>query len=262
MQINNIENFTSLSQFTSLKEFNSHMEQWALDVKELFTPSQYIALRRLIKFSCKHFGICTAKIGTLVKATYENNDMGGISRSTFKRAITKAKELGILTVHESTRQNGSQSSNIYVFNRYQSQDEPPNSEQLNHQLNSQSIKTTNNIKERKVDVEYFSHEFVSSSIPSQFVEATRSHLGNAESILKAWSRLSLCTRKLGTESLKMSHINTFIKTYKEVIYKYKQGKVKDLFGYLYSAWRGTGLQLIQEQNAKDNGVYYDWLSEQ
>lgn len=259
MQINSIESFTSLSQFNSLKEFNSHMEQWVLDVKELFTPSQYIALRRLIKYSCKHFGICTAKIGTLVKATYKNNDMGGISRSTFKRAITKAKELGILTVHESTRQNGSQSSNIYVFNRYQSQDEPPKSEQLNHQLNSQSIKSTNIKKERQ---ESFDHSHVSSNVPEQFIQATRSHLGNAESILKAWSRLSLCTRKLGTESLKISHIDDFIKTYQEVIYKFKSGKVKDLFGYLYSAWRGTGLQLIQEENAKGKGVYFDWLEEQ
>ncbi len=257
MQINNIENFTSLSQFTSLKEFNSHMEQWALDVKELFTPSQYIALRRLIKFSCKHFGICTAKIGTLVKATYENNDMGGISRSTFKRAIAKAKELGLLKVHESTRQNGSQSSNIYVFNRYQSQDEPPKSEQLNHQENSQPSKTSNLINKRKAN---FDHSYVSSNVPESFVNTVRPFFSRPKDIYKVYSKLTLAIRKHGTESLKISHINELCKTFKEAIYRYKNRSIKaDIYGYLYGSFSNKVRELTMEQNAKGKGVYYDWL---
>ena len=43
----------------------------------------------------------------------------GISRATFKRMLGKAKRLGILTIYETERGNGSQESNLYVFNRFQ-----------------------------------------------------------------------------------------------------------------------------------------------
>src|SRR5437868_12745838 len=41
----------------------------------------------------------------------------GIFRSTFKRMIIKAKEFGILTIYEMERKNGSQTANLYIFNR-------------------------------------------------------------------------------------------------------------------------------------------------
>jgi hypothetical protein len=138
-----IENFIYLSQFKNIKDFNNNIEQWMLDVKDKFTRSELIALKRLVRFSAKVTGVCTAKIGTIVSATHDKNGVG-ISRSTFKRMLTKAKEFGLLIVKEAVRKNGSQSSNVYVFNRIEPRSEasselhsePPEDEILNHHKTS------------------------------------------------------------------------------------------------------------------------------
>src|SRR4051794_12516876 len=117
MQSGNITNFNHLSQFEDINDFNNHIEQWMVDLKRKFTKSELVALKRLIRISAKVVGICNAKIGTLVAATHEK-DGAGISRSTFKRMVSKAKENGLIFTHETVRKNGSKSSNVYVFNRF------------------------------------------------------------------------------------------------------------------------------------------------
>ena len=60
------------------------------------------------------------KIATCLKTIREEGQSHGISRDTFKRIIKKAKAIGILTVYETVRENGSQSSKLYVFNHFPS----------------------------------------------------------------------------------------------------------------------------------------------
>ncbi|MDQ0200255.1 hypothetical protein [Neobacillus ginsengisoli] len=72
-------------------------------------------LKRLVRFAAKVPGVCNAKIGTVLKAINEEYNNNGISRSTFKRMIIKVRELGIFTVYETVRKNGSQSSNLWCL---------------------------------------------------------------------------------------------------------------------------------------------------
>lgn len=255
MFIDKIEKFARFSQFETLKDFNNNFEQWMLDIKDQFTKSQYIALRRLTKFCASVFGVCTAKIGTIVSATYNKGEMGGISRSTFKRMISVAKRLGLISVYETTRKNGSQSCNVYVFNRYQS-NEPPKDGNLNHQENYQSSKTTKTSnKERKA----YDYEHVSSNIPNEFINAISPYFKRADEVLSLWGKLTLATRKSGLEGLKWTRIDRFVKTFKEVIYSYKSNRIKgDLLGYLYSAWSNIAIEEVRRINI-NNGIYYDWL---
>lgn len=118
LKMDNITAFQHLSNFESLKDFNTNLEQILLDCKAAFTKSQLVALKQLARFAAKVKGVATARISKLVSATFANDNMG-ISRRTFERAINLAKDLGILTVHNGKRENGSQTSNIYVFNRYE-----------------------------------------------------------------------------------------------------------------------------------------------
>lgn len=95
------------------------MTLWMVDYKNQFTRNEQIALQRLILFAEKVPGVCNAKIGTMLKSIYEDRgELGMISRSSFKRMLQKAIKFGIITVYESVRKNGSQFSNLYVFNRY------------------------------------------------------------------------------------------------------------------------------------------------
>lgn len=114
-----IEAFVGYSQFNHLEDFREHVTLWMVDYKSHFTRNEQIALQRLILFAEKVPGVCNAKIGTMLKSIYEERgELGMISRSSFKRMLQKAIKLGIITVYETVRKNGSQFSNLYVFNRY------------------------------------------------------------------------------------------------------------------------------------------------
>jgi hypothetical protein len=114
-----IESYVGNSQFDHVEEFHEHVDLWMSLLKSDFTKSEQIAFQRLILFSEKLPGVGYAKIGTMLKSLYEDRgELGMISRASFKRMIQKAIKFGIITVYETVRKNGSQSSNLYVFNRY------------------------------------------------------------------------------------------------------------------------------------------------
>jgi N-acetylglutamate synthase-like GNAT family acetyltransferase len=127
----NIEQYEPFSQFTSLTQFNHHMEMWMLEHKADFSKGELMGLKRLVRFAAKIPGVCNAKIETVLKAIHDEYNENGILRSTFKRMTQKAKELDIITIFETERKNGSQTSNLYVFNRIPS-NEPPKQEIMNH----------------------------------------------------------------------------------------------------------------------------------
>ncbi|MBV7509454.1 hypothetical protein KW850_30300 [Bacillus sp. sid0103] len=144
----NTDGFREFSQFSSLEEFNHHMEMWLVEHKHDFSKGELVGLKRLVRFAAKIPGVCNAKIGTILKSIHEQYHDNGISRSTFKRMILKAKELGIITVFETERKNGSQSSNLYQFNRFPS-NEPPKVEKTNHHKETSNLLKTNNKKINK-----------------------------------------------------------------------------------------------------------------
>lgn len=114
-----IEAFVDYSQFNHLEEFREHVTLWMVDYRNHFTRNEQIAFQRLILFAEKVPGVCNAKIGTMLKSIYEERgELGMISRSSFKRMLQKAIKFGIITVYETVRKNGSQFSNLYIFNRY------------------------------------------------------------------------------------------------------------------------------------------------
>ena len=149
MKQGNIEQFKGMSQFKDIQDFNNNIEQWMVEIKTKFSKSELIGLKRLIRFCAKIPGVCNAKIATIVSATHELDS--GISRSTFKRMVVKAKFLGLLNVQETERKNGSKSSNVYAFNRFCSQNEPSKEQQLNHPKTSNS--QTNNIQDKEIRTE-------------------------------------------------------------------------------------------------------------
>ncbi|MGO4889618.1 hypothetical protein ACJ2A9_17875 [Anaerobacillus sp. MEB173] len=113
-----IENFAAYSQFHSVNEFNAHIELWLNQHGNQFSKGEHIGLQRLLRYSVKIIGVANVKIATALKVIHEEYYGNGISRSTFKRMIAKAKYLGILEVIELKRESGGQSSNLYVFQRF------------------------------------------------------------------------------------------------------------------------------------------------
>lgn len=248
MQIGNIAQFENLSQFKDLKDFNNNVEQWMLDIKEEYTKSELVALKRLIRFSAKVVGICSAKIGTIVSATHEY-DGAGISRSTFKRMIVKSKRLGLLAVYDTTRKNGSKSANVYVFNRFCGQAEPSKGGKMNQPKSNNLSKTNNhNLKirkevsevEKKVNPEEkeFKQEqvkldasFVSEYVPVRFKELVKCFFNDAKSIEEYWKVAIISAR---TQKVEGNIVDTAINSFKVMISKLKKGKrIENTYGFYW-----------------------------
>jgi hypothetical protein len=172
-----VGDYKELSQFRDLSDFNNNYEQWMLDVKESFTRAELVALRRLVRFSASIPGICFAKIGTVVAATHQHDGIG-ISRSTFKRMVNTAIEVGLLVVH-STFKRGKQSHNVYVFNRYNSTvernvevsapSEPPKEEQLNQPNKTSNLLKLSTLKDKDIRTVDTERKISSSNILPSFV---------------------------------------------------------------------------------------------
>ena len=113
-----LEEFKAFSQFQSNGEFRHHMAKWMIDGENIFTKGEWVGFHLLAGFSEKVPGICHLPIAEMVGAFQENDHDYKISRDTFKRMIKKARVHGILTVYETVRENGSQASNLHVFQRY------------------------------------------------------------------------------------------------------------------------------------------------
>jgi hypothetical protein len=220
------------------------MEQWYLDIhqQKLLTKSELIALKRLVRFSASVFGVCNAKIGTIVSATHNNNF--GISRSSFKRMLLKAQEMSLITIHH-TFNNGKQGHSVYVFNCYQStkesnlnslQDliEPLQREQIGPAETSNLFKTNNlNINIRK--------DNVIKGIPIEFSSLVMAYGYTPRETIELWK----CVRNL------TQHYNEFIedyvdyyagldkcwlgiRTFKQCIVNMKLGYyIRNIYGYFY-----------------------------
>ena len=113
-----VQQFEQFSQFLSLTEFHHHMERWLVYYKQDFSKGELVGFKQLVLFTAEIPGVSHAKIETILNTINEEYHDHGISRATFKRMLGKAKRLGILTIYETQRGNGSQDSNVYIFNRF------------------------------------------------------------------------------------------------------------------------------------------------
>jgi len=231
-----IEGFGQYSQFSSLQEFNGHTEQWLVGHKDDFSKGELLGLKRLIRFAAKVPGISNAKIGTILKAIHVEYNNNGISRSTFKRMILKAKEIGILTIMETERKNGSQSSNLYIFNRFPS-NEPPKPEIMDRPETSNLFETKNNktINKRQEDAPIkLDHTFVNDRIPQPFIQLVRYFFNDVKTIEEYWHMALIAAYRNMSENKPGRILEVAIESFKQLMRKLKFTRsVRNPFAYYY-----------------------------
>jgi hypothetical protein len=213
----NIEGFENFSQFANLKEFNHHMEMWLLDHKKDFTKGELVGLKTLVRFSAKIPGVCNAKIGTMLKVINQEYKENILSRSTFKRMILKGKKMGMFTVYETERKNGSQTSNLYVFNRFPTS-EPPKPEIIdcpNETINLLKTEKDQEINKRKEAPSELDHTFVSDRVPQPFVQLVQCFFPEAKLIEEYWHMAQIVARDFELD--KNSAIELAIQSFKQLM---------------------------------------------
>jgi hypothetical protein len=228
-----IEGFEPYSQFSTVKEFNTHLEMWLLEGKNQFSKGELVGLKRLARFSAKIPGVCNAKIGTILKAIYEEYHEHGISRSTFKRMIQKAIKLGVITVYETERKNGSQSSNLYVFNRVPSC-ELPKEKIMNHHKETINLSETKKITKRREEPLKSDHTFVNDHVPQPFVKLVNYFFQEAKVIEEYWHMTKIAAYRNNHENETEQILETAIQSFKQLINKLKSTKkIKNPITYYY-----------------------------
>ncbi|MGF9850391.1 hypothetical protein COL11_09940 [Bacillus anthracis] len=232
MQAGNIANFSHLSQFRDLKDFNNNVEQWMIDIKEEFTKSELIALKRLIRFSAKVPGICNAKIQTIVAATHDGTI--GISRSSFERMLRKAKALGFIEIHN-TSKRGYQAHNVYVLTPYPTK-EVVQSENIDVPIKANNpSKSINLLNNKRIGdrVAILDHTYVSSRVPKRFTELVKCFFDDATIIEEYYRMYHISTYWLtGYDSEDL--LNIGLDSFKQMIRVLKRNNIrKSPFSYYY-----------------------------
>ncbi|PWW26965.1 hypothetical protein DFO73_109131 [Cytobacillus oceanisediminis] len=231
LKAGNVDQFGGFSQFRNLQEFNTHLEMWLALHKDNFSKGELVGLKRLARFAAKIPGVSNAKIGTVLKAIHEDYNGNGISRSTFKRMIAKAAELGIFTVHETERKNGSQSSNLYVFNRFP-KSEPPKEEKMDHHNKtsnlSKAIKNQENTKRNETGLDY---TFTSDRVPKSFVDIVKYFFPEGKNIEEFWRMTKIAAYRNNRDQHQL--LDTAIHSFKQLIRKMKSSFVAKPIAYFY-----------------------------
>lgn len=112
------ETYKKYSQFKSLKQFNSNIEMWLADHKPTFGRKELQAIKVLLRHSVKVAGIATIKFNSLVKVAEEKYGYV-FSVKTAKRAVTKAKQLGMLvTLATKSSKTELKAPSVYVWQKY------------------------------------------------------------------------------------------------------------------------------------------------
>ncbi|MEH7335335.1 hypothetical protein V7161_22195 [Neobacillus drentensis] len=246
----NTEGFQQFSQFGSLQEFNHHIEMWLLEHKHDFSKGEIIGLKRLVRFAAKIPGVCNAKIGTILKSIHEQYQENGISRSTFKRMILKAKELGIITVFETERKNGSQSSNLYQFNRFPTS-EPPKEEKMNHHNETSNLLKTEKeqkINKRNETSEQLDHNFVSNRVPQPFVQLVKCLFSEAKTIEEYWHMVQVAACRFECLNDTDDILDISKDAFRQLIRKMKlTDSVKNPIAYFYGILDNKFMKLYSEK---------------
>ncbi|PAE32168.1 hypothetical protein CHI06_27095 [Bacillus sp. 7884-1] len=210
----------------------------------------------------------------MLKAINEEYQGNGISRSTFKRMILKAKEMGILTTHETERKNGSQSSNLYSFNRFP-HSEPPKAKKLNHPKETINLLKTNNqenTKRNEAPME-LDHSFVSDKVPQTFVQLVKYFFTDAKTIEEYWHMVQIAAFRFEYDQNTEDILSIAINSFKQLIRKLKSTKtvgkpIAFFYGILTNKLKELYLDQLPEIESKpmryvlETGevMYYDWLS--
>ncbi len=230
-----MEQYEQYSNFQSLPQFNHHFEMWMAEHKRDFSKGELMGLKRLVRFAAKIPGVCHAKIGTILKAIHEEYNESGISRSTFKRMLGKAKKLGLLTTYETERKNGSQSSNLYVFQPFPT-NEPPKAEKMNCHNETSNLSKTNKIKDlnkRQEEPSQLDSSYTNDRVPRKFMKLVKCYFNDAKTIEEYWKMAKIAAYRNVCEEDPEIVLITAIHSFKQFVRKMKTIKVHNPIAYYY-----------------------------
>ncbi|KAB7706537.1 hypothetical protein F9802_10070 [Bacillus aerolatus] len=234
------------------------MEAFLFEHKADFTKGEIICLKVLLRFCAKVAGVSNASISTLLKAAA--GKWGPVSESTFHRMKRKAVKFGLLSVHATERKDQSQSSNLWVFNRWMDREKERNDipqtvdeqaqtvwrkekvvERLTPHKTSNLLKTNQPLKTR-------SDQSILAHVPEKFAAYAKG-LWSDPFIIKESFRIVLLSTKYYFHYTADDREEIGLEALRILFKKIKSGKrINRVFGYYW----GIVNRLLDEQ-------HFEWL---
>ncbi|UCZ52923.1 hypothetical protein LGQ02_19410 [Bacillus shivajii] len=246
--------FAEYSKFEDVASFNEAVHQWLDQYHDYFTKGEKLALTFLTRYSVKVVGVSNVKIATVLKVIHEEYNGNGISRSTFKRMVSKAKKIGMIKTYTLKRTSGGQSSNLYVFQPYPNDgdspsrknqsghaqsyvperrlhsNEPPYQQNLNHLIKTKEYKTNKLLNKRK---ESLDHSYTSDDVPHSFQKLVKNFFDCADTIESYWRMVRICAYKNSYETDQNLMIDNAIKAFKQTVRAMKKKNIRRPIAYFY-----------------------------
>lgn len=154
-------------------------------------------------------------------------------------------------MHETERKNGSQSSNLYVFNRFPNS-EPPKERKMNHPNKTIILPKTKNqeITKRKENnpidqpshavknlpnthIEDLDPTFTSDRVPGPFVQAVKYFFPEAGTIEEYWKMTTIAAYRHNYENETDKILEIAIHSFKQMINKLKAKAVRNPISYYF-----------------------------
>lgn len=271
-----IQQYHLFSKFNNVEEFNKHIEMFLAVYKSKFTKSEFIAFRRLTKYCMKVAGVATASVRTLLRAIQNKDWPNGISESTFHRMRRKAIKSGILKVIERKQSKKNNSTNIWVFQKYEPEKrkvdtplpernkdentektsapkEKENKQQMTPRKANKIIKTSNNSNKRK-EARYSTSNpqkksiiaKTKSKVPEAVHAILSAYFDDAKYIGEFWRMAQYFVRKQGILLEKDVLVGLAINSFTSVKKYMKDGTAKKPIA-LYSSIFESNLQKLLDK---------------
>ncbi|MGM9925210.1 MAG: helix-turn-helix domain-containing protein [Bacillus sp. (in: firmicutes)] len=263
--------YQNLSSFTEIEKLNKTVRAYRdvirTSIKRTDVQTRLIALLEILKrHSCKQIGVsylCKNTIAAKMEVSYK----------TVQRLMKKLQDMGMIRqVPTKRKKDMKQTANavIIVPVKEVSDKTPSKVDEKCPTIKTSAISKTNNKNIRNVGdsaasrksvdnpvgntIDFYDYSYVSSNVPSKFIDSVRPFFTDASSIYRLWSRLKLAAKKSKLDA--HDHLDSFVKSFKEAILNIKQQRNNgDEIGYIYGTWR----KIAAEKARQLNNSVPNWL---
>lgn len=201
----------------------------------------------LAQYSCKDVGKSWLAKSTIAQLV-------GKSRRTVIRVCNRLESLGIIRQYERKRESGDrrQTSNLIVI-------VPAKLDDVTPACHTEETPPRNLNNNNTIATKTTSCGALKRSIPADLFNALKPYF-NDDDMYKTVGILYRAKASIDRNILFEDYSTDYVDAFKSVVFSYKRGKVRSLFGCLYGAWRQVTVQIKRRLAVANSDLFYDWLN--
>jgi len=214
-------------------------------------------LELLARYSCKEVGRSFLSKSTIA-------ELVGKSRRTIVRVCNRLEDLGVIRQYTRKRETGDrrQTSNLIVILPIDSEggsegNSEASTEYDTPECHTEETPSRNLNNNTLLDTAYNHPRALRQSIPEVIYDAL-SPFFDADGLYKTYGILLRAKAAINRTITVEDHGSDYVDVFMNVVRKYKRGKVRNLDGYLFTAWEQVTAE-ISRRLAVRNRPFYNWL---